>query len=184
VSAAGRAGFWQWSLQCYAAEGAAPLLLRLQDNFGFNVNLLLWCAWCAGHYRELPEETMRTAMNLSARWSGEVSAPLRAARRALKSPPAEADAGAVSDLRASVKAAELAAERIEQEMLARLAADVLPRLDDAAGAEIRLRRNFAAYARAMRPHPGEEEIDALLDELAIIVMTGGFDADSCEAAHE
>lgn len=178
------AGFWLWSLKCYAVEGAAPLLLRLQDSFGFNINLLLWCAWCARSFQELPEETMRSAMALTALWSGEVSARLRAARRALKSPPAAADAGAASALRSDVQAAELAAEKIEQDMLERLAADTLLRLDDAAGAEIRMRRNFAAYTRAMRRDRNGEEKDALLDELAIIVMTGGSDADHCEAAHE
>lgn len=184
MSATAHAGFWQWSLKCYAADGAAPLLLRLQDNFGFSVNLLLWCAWCAPGFREVPEETVKSAIKLTTQWSGDVTARLHAARRALKSPPAEADAGAASALRSDVHAAELAAEKIEQDMLERLASDVLSRLDDAAGAEIRMRRNFAAYARAMRRDGNAEEVDALLDELAIIVMTGGPDADLCEAAHE
>lgn len=183
MNSASREALWEWSLNRYAAEGAAPLLLRLQDEFGLNVNVLLWCGWCARYFGEIPRGPLKTAVERATRWSNEVTARLRAARRALKSPP-QVEAEPVSALRAQVQACEIAAEKIEQQMLENIASQALSPLADPAGAEQRLRRNFAAYGRLVRPDQDEADFDALLDELAIIMMMGAWAADCDEAAHE
>ena len=162
--------FWEWSLARYEIEGVAPRLLHLQDNFGLNVNILLWCGWCAERYRDLPEIAVRKAIDLTARWSGEVVGALRTARRLLKHPPPQADADSAQSLRAMVRDAELAAEKIEQRILNKLAAENFVGAEDAAGAESRFRRNLAIYA-ALAGAPKLEGFSVtLLDELAARIL--------------
>lgn len=172
------AGFWDWSVATYAKDRLAAELLDMQDRFGLSVNLLLWCAWCARGHAEIPELELRRAADLCARWGREVSEPLRAARRALKHPPPEADAASAARLRKSVADAELAAEEIEQRMLEALARERLPALAAPGDATGRARRNLARYvslAGAQRL-PGFSTLP--LDRLA---MQAGPD-DSPEAA--
>lgn len=158
-------GFWDWSLEQYARPGAADTLLALQDENGLNVNILLWCGWCARDYAETPELVLRKAIDLSGAWTRDVTGPLRQARRALKSPPPQAGAAAAGALRTEIKACELGAERIEQDMLAALARDML----SPAGAEpptTRARRNIARYiyltGAARRPGFSMLPVDSLV----------------------
>jgi uncharacterized protein (TIGR02444 family) len=84
--------------------------LDLQDRFGADVNLALYCLWIG---RVLDEAAMDAALETAA--PGQARARiLRERRRAL---PREADGGP----RARAKRAELDAERAEQEALEALA---------------------------------------------------------------
>lgn len=138
------AAFWDWSLERYDREGVASALLDLQDNFGLNVNVLLWCAWCAQDFADIPELALRKAVDLAEHWTTGVTGPLRQARRALKAPPRQADAQEAQALRSEIKSLELRAEKIEQEMLAALARDALDLAGGGAAAG-RARRNLARY---------------------------------------
>ena len=140
------AAFPDWSREIYARPGAEPLLLRLQDAHGLNVNMLLWCLWCGVAFREPPEIVLKKAIELSSSWTLAATAPLRSVRRKLKTPPREAPKDAALRLLESVKEAELAAEDVEQQMLEALARhDLAPA--QAAGAAGRARRNLATYVR-------------------------------------
>lgn len=138
--------FWQWSIEAYARPGASAALLRLQDDFDLNVNILLWCCWCAKTRGAVPDLALRKAMDLTAEWSREVSAPLRAARRALKAAPRQADAAGAEALRVKVKEAELDSEKLEQSMLENLARDSLAPQAEAPDAPAAARRSLARYA--------------------------------------
>lgn len=137
--------FWEWSQAAYSRPKASAILLRLQDEFALNVNILLWCCWCAVTHGAPSELALRKAADLTDGWSREVTAPLRAARRALKAAPKEAGEEAVG-LRASVKSAELEAERIEQAMLERLALDALAPARETLNPPDEARRALARYA--------------------------------------
>lgn len=140
------AAFPDWSREIYARPGAEPLLLRLQDAHGLNVNLLLWCLWCGVAFREPPEIVLRKAVDLSSSWTLAATAPLRSVRRNLKTPPRSAPKDAALRLRDCVKAAELAAEDVEQQMLEAVARqDLAPA--QAPGGAARARRNLASYVR-------------------------------------
>lgn len=106
------AGFWDFSLAVYGSAGVKPACLALQAA-GLDVNLALWIAWHGAHGRDA-RPALDAAMALSADWSTRVVKPLRAARDALKAPPAYADADAASALRQAILRAELEAERLEQ----------------------------------------------------------------------
>jgi uncharacterized protein (TIGR02444 family) len=122
---------WRFSLAVYRQPGVAAECLALQDDYGVDVNLLLFAAYAGAiHGVVLEPAEIAAAGTLVGAWHDEVVRPLRATRRALK--PREAGEAAVKALRAQVKAAELEAERLEQVMLSQWAASRLeawPRRD-------------------------------------------------------
>lgn len=158
--------FWSWSLERYPIEGVEPLLLRLQDEFGFNVNILLWACWCGERYDEAPALVIRKAMDVTGQWNGNVTASLRQARRYLKTPPPQADAQQAEDLRGQIKALELAAERIEQELLEKLAETALSPAPDKSQSLSRMRRNLASYAALLGAAKKKDFTVSLLESLA------------------
>lgn len=105
--------FWRFSLAVYAATGVEEECLLLQEKYGIDVNLLLFCAW-VGTQRDLvlsPADIAGADAVIQA-WRKDIVRPLRSVRRALK--PVERRTGG---LRTRVKAIELEAEQIEQAML-------------------------------------------------------------------
>lgn len=130
--------FWEWAVRAYARPGVEALLLALQDQHGQCVPLLLWAVWsdaAAG-------PALDRAAALCRCWEAEVGAPLRCARRALKTPRHPVDDAAREQLRSEVKSAELNAERVLMKSLEALtpapsptqATLVLDRLREAAEA--------------------------------------------------
>ena len=102
--------FWQWSLDAYELPGAKNRLIYLQDDFGFDVNIALWCCWRACEGETLSEDALRAAERATKEWADGVIEPLREARIcAHELGPAE--------LYAQLKETELSAERHEQDIL-------------------------------------------------------------------
>lgn len=101
--------FWQWSNNAYETPGVQNRLIYLQDDFGFDVNITLWCCWRAREGESLSETALREAERACTEWSEGVIEPLREARRNAKEGPAE--------LYEQIKAAELEAEHREQDIL-------------------------------------------------------------------
>jgi len=110
--------FWDWSLEAYVLDGVKERLLDLQDGFGFDANFALWCCWRAREGEFLDEAALTDAIAACGPWAGEVIGPLRAARRAAKPGPAA--------FYASIKALELDAELIEQNILFSLSTESAP----------------------------------------------------------
>jgi TIGR02444 family protein len=102
--------FWDFSLTVYARPGVPAACLDLQDRRGLDVNVLLFAAWAgmACGVRLSAEELARVDSAVEP-WRGEVVRPLRAVRRRVK--------GEDAALYEQLKAAELAAERIQQDRL-------------------------------------------------------------------
>lgn len=110
---------WTFSLAVYARPGVAEACLRAQDTFSQDVNLLLWAAWVgAVHGHGLTGNEVAAAKAAVGPWSESVVLPLRTLRRGLKVGPPPAPSPATDALRDRVKALELEAERIEQDILA------------------------------------------------------------------
>lgn len=114
-----RSPFWTFSLTVYGAPGVREQCLALQDGYGIDVNLLLFCTFAgAVHGALMSEPAVEQAAAIVAAWHRDVVKALRQARRALKSFASEAIASpAAVRLRESVKGIELESERIEQIML-------------------------------------------------------------------
>ncbi len=111
--------FWDFSLALYGAAGVQEECLRLQDDHGLDVNLILLCAFLgARHGVRLCADDLVAARLAVRPWQEDIVRPLRAARRSLKAVGASPEAAeAAAQLRARVKDAELEAERGEHAIL-------------------------------------------------------------------
>ncbi len=118
--------FWTFSCTFYAQGGIAETCLELQDRYDLDVNLLLFCLWYGGRYGEIDTALWQSILQASGQWRTDVVKPLRTIRRRMKKElpgaPAEADFGkAQAALRERIKQNELAAEKIQQDMLQHIA---------------------------------------------------------------
>jgi uncharacterized protein (TIGR02444 family) len=102
-------GLWDWVLEAYARPGVAAACLALQDAHGQNVPLLLAAAWAGAQARSLD---LDRAIALTRAWEADVVAPLRSARRGLKTSRSPIAESSRETLRTTVKAVELEAERL------------------------------------------------------------------------
>jgi uncharacterized protein (TIGR02444 family) len=135
------AAFWRFSLAFYRRPGVAPALIALQDDGGFDVNLILYALWLgwSGHGR-LDDAALAAADQAAAGLRTEIVVPLRQMRRRLD-PAMQAD---IAPLRGAVAALELMAERAVQERLAALAGPSAA-LADAAARRADAQANMALY---------------------------------------
>jgi uncharacterized protein (TIGR02444 family) len=132
---------WIFSLRVYAAPGVEAECLALQDGFGVDVNLLLFCAWLAVERGiVLSHDDLQECEDAVRDWNERAVRTLRRARRALKGLE---DA---EDIRGQVKILELTAERLEQERLYEFAMQRWPARGSAASGEL-LRKNLGLFLR-------------------------------------
>ena len=137
--------FWRFSLRFYRRREVANACITLQEQAGVDVNLLLFLLWHATQKRALSTAEISELEERIAPWRNMTVVPLRSLRRALKSPPALVGNATAEVFRNKVKAAELEAERLQQEAMHELA---VPSLlgKDAVSLEEAARANIAAYA--------------------------------------
>lgn len=109
--------FWVFSARVYSRPGVTDACLELQDKFGLDVNLLLFCLWCAvdgpGRLNGDDFDDFESAARL---WQVETVQPLRAMRRRSRD---DLDDELAGFFRAAMLRVELDAERVEQELLYR-----------------------------------------------------------------
>jgi uncharacterized protein (TIGR02444 family) len=105
--------FWQYSLSLYPA--IKDLCLQWQDNFGVNINLLLFLLYLDKQQQSLTEQQLQQLEDLLQHFSSEVTQSIRALRRAMPSPWLESDMQ--QPLRQQLLNTELAAEKLEQQLL-------------------------------------------------------------------
>lgn len=162
--------FWTFSLAVYAEAGVQMECLALQDGYGIDVNILLFCAYVgAAHGAVLADAELLQAVDHVASWQKEVVAKLRGARRALKpfaSHPSPIAASA-TPLREQVKTSELEAEHIEQMMLETWGAtrlDLWPRVEPDAAVAANVATLLALLGEPdRRPAPPRHLITAALN---------------------
>lgn len=72
--------FWQFSLKTYSHEQVKNHCLSLQQEFDFNVNLLLFCCWLADAQILLERQQFTQAISSAQHWHIHVTKPLRQTR--------------------------------------------------------------------------------------------------------
>ena len=81
----GQSRFWEFSLTVYGAPGVQEECLHLQERYGVDVNVLLFCTYIgAVHGALLSDRDVRAAAAATSDWNRTIVGSLREARRALK----------------------------------------------------------------------------------------------------
>ena len=151
--------FWRFSLTVYGKPGVAPACLVLQDQYGRDVNVALYCCWLGASGRgAMTRAALEAADGAVAAWRRGVVENFRAARRAIKA----AEMPGKDALYAKAKAVELEAERVLQSRLVELA----PPVDSSFSAEERLAAALANLALYVGDAPAEPLQAALRDLVA------------------
>lgn len=101
---------WDFSLALYQQPDVADSCLRLQDEHGVNVNLLLWCVWLECQGLNLDDAHLHEAQRRIRGWDQHYVVPLRHLRQRMKAEFGIQDA-AIETVRRHIKQAELAAEQ-------------------------------------------------------------------------
>ncbi len=160
--------FWHFSLRFYRQPEVADACIALQEQAGVDVNLLLFLLWQATLRRELSQTEVGELEERVGAWRDMTVVPLRTVRRALKSPPALVAAPTAELFRTRIKAAELEAERLQQEAMYELAR-VEPRGREAQSTAQAARANVAAYegiGRVPYPKPAIATLLAALERVS------------------
>jgi len=159
--------FWRFSLRFYRRPQVADACIALQEAAGVDVNLLLFLLWHAAGRRAFSTAEVEGLERRVGPWRNTTVVPLRALRRALKTPPALVEAGAAEAFRTRIKAVELEAERLQQEAMYELAR-AAPLGTAAASPEAAAHANIAAYqaiCAAAFPKPATETLLAAFAKL-------------------
>jgi uncharacterized protein (TIGR02444 family) len=161
--------FWRFSLRFYRRREVADACIRLQEEAGVDVNLLLFLLWHASQKRALSAAEVAELEQRIGPWRAMTVIPLRMLRRALKAPPPLVAPATAELFRTKIKAVELEAERLQQEAMYELARASL-RGREAASREEAMRVNIAAYeatAGAAFPKPAVATLLAALTGLEL-----------------
>ncbi len=141
--------FWTFSLRVYAKADVAPACLALQNQYGLDVNLLLYGCWLGARGVQLDVASLTPAMAFSGRWSEHVVRPLRRARTWMKNDSdarGQLPADIYDELRESIKTIELEAERLQQLALEAMTVDSEQTPTRADEAATHMGKNLALYA--------------------------------------
>jgi uncharacterized protein (TIGR02444 family) len=138
--------FWRFSLQFYRQGAVADACIALQEDAGVDVNLLLFLLWLAGKQRQLAAVEIAALDQRVRDWRDSTVKPLRAIRRDLKTAPDLVAAPLAEAFRTRIKAAELEAERLQQEAMYEIASAAPLGLEADSGLAA-ARANLDAYAR-------------------------------------
>jgi uncharacterized protein (TIGR02444 family) len=155
---------WRFSLHFYRLDGVSDACIALQDEYGVDVNLLLFLFWLAAGRRQLSVADVKRLDDAVRGWRDLTIVPIRDTRRKLKGAATLVEAQKQEAFRTKIKAVELEAERLQQEALFGLTRTG-PLGSEAAPGEA-ARANIAAYERGLA---------ARFPKRAVDVLAGAFD---------
>ncbi len=160
----GKSPFWRFSVKFYAEPGVAQACIDLQDQAGVDVNILFFLLWNATQNRALGDAEVADLERSIGAWRDMAVIPLRNIRRALKVPPPVMAPDVAEGFRTRIKAAELEAERLQQEAMYALALSG-PLGRETPSKVAAARDSVAAYQALLRPFPAGP-LDTLLAAFA------------------
>ncbi len=162
--------FWTFSLDVYTRPGIADACLSLQDQYGCDVNMVLFCCWAASTGAgRLDDQIMVAAVASVDQWQAEVIEPVRSVRRRLEAELTHVDHETAAELRVEIGAAELHAESVEQDILEKLIAPEQARRSNSGAQMEDARYNLQRYLKLL----GVELKDDALESLSTIVAGCG-----------
>jgi uncharacterized protein (TIGR02444 family) len=108
---------WSFAVTIYQRDAVAPACLDLQEHCQIDVPLMLCAVFACLQGKAVSDEDLTQLHNLASPWQSDIVQSLRRIRTQLKTGPSPAPNAVTEDLRGKVKAAELAAEKIQLEMM-------------------------------------------------------------------
>jgi len=157
--------FWRFSLQFYRQSGVSDACIALQDEYGVDVNLLLFLLWLAAAGRQLSADDVRMLDDKVAKWRDLTVVPIRDTRRKLKSARTLVEPLQQEAFRTKIKAIELEAERLQQQALHALAQSAP--LGRPSAARDAAHANVCAY---------EHILDATFPRNVVAILRDAFDS--------
>ncbi len=118
--------FWNFSLAIYGRSGSSERCLALQNDHGFDVNLVLFCIWVGQNWGSMPTSIRAESIEFSTNWGQQVVQPLRKLRTDMKGNTLlskQLPGDEYEEFRSAVKKLELAAEKKQQAFLESLFSD-------------------------------------------------------------
>jgi uncharacterized protein (TIGR02444 family) len=110
---------WAFALEVYGRPGVSDACLKLQNEAGVDVLMLLVTAFAAVRLRLLLTLAEITELDNACRaWREQIIRPLRSIRAGLKTGPAPAPSSETEPFRSKMKLIELDAERLQNQLLA------------------------------------------------------------------
>lgn len=152
--------FWRFSLQFYRLPGVSDACIALQDEYGVDVNLLLFLLWRASEARLLSANEVKAVDDKVRDWRNLSVIPIRDARRKLKHARTLIDSGQQEAFRTKIKTIELEAERLQQQALYALSQS--GPLGKEADPPIAAHGNVCAYEHIMGATFPRDAVDVLL----------------------
>jgi len=124
--------FADFSARVYRKPGVADACLFIQERYGLNVNLVLFCLWVADRGGgALTAGQIDTAMRRVIDWEAQVIEPLRAIRKTCRSEALGVPEFLLQMFAPQIETAELGAAQVERLVLASLVPDTGPSTGEA-----------------------------------------------------
>jgi uncharacterized protein (TIGR02444 family) len=112
------ASLWRITHAFWALPGVEKTCLRWQAAFDFDVSIFCWASWAAGTTDiALHQTDVASAVAAVDEWRLSVIGPIRSARKYARPPDPNGATAPAREAYRALRAAELAAERAEQQML-------------------------------------------------------------------
>lgn len=79
--------FWNFSVKAYTQNGADKILLRLQNDFGLDINLILLLLWLEQNSYFINETVFNKLLSVSNSWQTTKLRPFRKKRQQARNTP-------------------------------------------------------------------------------------------------
>jgi len=161
-------GFWDFSVRTYRTDGVPEACLSLQNDYGADVNMLLYCSWVGGFYGSFDDALFSKASGFADNWADEVVRPLRSARTWMKQSGWREEPMSTEEcmsLREEIKSVEFEAERLQQQVLETITSGRELRTDVTDAALDDVLANLHRYAE----HSGIDIGDDVLQKFSVII---------------
>ncbi|PCI04115.1 MAG: TIGR02444 family protein [Hyphomicrobiales bacterium] len=109
--------FWSFSIDRYMRPGVSRLCLNLQERHQLDVNILLFALWVADQDKTVDHDIFVQLIQGAEEFHANVVRPLRHTRQRLKLTSYGLPVDQAETFRTTIKARELAAEKLEQQLL-------------------------------------------------------------------
>jgi len=169
--------FWDFSVRTYSTKGVPDACLSMQNDHGADVNMLMYCCWVGVHFGQFDDHLFDRASIFSEDWAENVVSRLRSARKWMKHTGCMADdvpTDQCMQLREQIKSIELAAEKMQQDVLA-----TFPESNVLCGADSSRPTLESTAANLFRysSYAGINVSDEVREKFAVIVLAAIPDSD-------